>query len=82
MTVDEVMQYRRARPFRPFVLQLTDGREFVVREPEYIGRDVAFTRVNVDAGDESIATVDAELIAGVRVVDAATSPDPFRTGNR
>jgi hypothetical protein len=81
MTVEEVMQYRRARPFRPFVLQLTDGREFMVREPEFIGRDVAFTHVNVDAGDESIATVDAKLIAGVRVVDASTASNPLGTGN-
>ena len=73
MTVDEVMAYRRAKPFRPFVLLLTDGREFVVREPEYIGRDVAFTRVNVDADDQSIATIDASLLASVRVVDAATA---------
>ncbi len=25
MTVDEVMSYRRATPFRPFVLHLKDG---------------------------------------------------------
>ncbi len=82
MTVDEVMEFRRARPFRPFILQLTDGREFIVREPEYVGRDVDFTHVNVDAGDESIATVDAKLIAGVRVVDAAALSNPLRTDNR
>ncbi len=47
MTVDEVMQYRRAVPFRPFVLALKDGRRYVIRNPEAVGRNEACTRVGV-----------------------------------
>ena len=47
MTVDQVMEYRRAVPFKPFVLVLTDGRRFEVREPTAIGRNSAFTRISV-----------------------------------
>jgi hypothetical protein len=47
MTVDEVMQYRRAVPFKPFLLALKDGRRFVINNPEAVGRNEASTRVTV-----------------------------------
>ena len=66
MTVEEIMEFRRAKPFKPFVLKLKDGREFVIRQPEAIGRDEKFTRVSFAAEDESIETVRIEAIAEVK----------------
>jgi hypothetical protein len=43
MTVEEVMQYRRAVPFKPFILALKDGRRFTVSKPEEISRNSALT---------------------------------------
>ena len=64
MTVEEVMQYRRAEPFRPFVLRLKDGREFVVKDALAIGRDPNFKYLMVGGG----RIVPATDIAGVRLV--------------
>ena len=57
MTVDEVMQYRRAVPFRPFVLHLKDGRHYLIRQPEQIGRNPSMTIIGVafDNGEEAEA---------------------------
>jgi hypothetical protein len=68
MTVDEVMQYRRAVPFRPFTLVLKDGRRFVVLQPEQIGRDEAFTEISVAADEDSVETFKGELASRVELL--------------
>ena len=70
MTVDEVMNYRRADPFRPFVLELKDGRRFVIREPEQVGRNPAYTQLGVAADDESIEIVDGSQVARIELLAA------------
>ncbi len=60
MTVEEVMRYRRAVPFQPFVLYLTDGRSFLIREPEQIGRNPAMTVIGIAHDDGE----SAEAFAG------------------
>ena len=74
MTVDDVMKYRRAEPFRPFILELTDGRRFVIREPTQVGRNPAFTQLGVAADDEPIEVVDGSQLARVELL--ATGPNP------
>jgi len=68
MTVDEVMQYRRADPFRPFVLELKDGRRFVVRDRTHIGRNEASTVITVAADEDSTETFPGTLVARVKVL--------------
>jgi hypothetical protein len=65
MTVDEVMQYRRAEPFKPFVLVLKDGREFAVNDPLEIGRDPGISYLMVDGG----YVVRGTSVASVRLLD-------------
>jgi hypothetical protein len=73
MTVEEVMGYRRAQPFVPFVLELKDGRKFVVRQPEHIGRDLHYRQISVAADDESVETFDGVLVARVVKLDDASA---------
>jgi hypothetical protein len=73
MTVEEVMQYRRAVPFRPFALVLKDGRRFVVLQPEQIGRDGAFTQISVAADEDSVETFKRELASRVELL--SNSPE-------
>lgn len=70
MTVEEVMQYRRAVPFRPFVLALKDGRRFAVRNPEAVGRNEAYTRVAV-AERLSGESFDVGLVSHVELLESA-----------
>lgn len=82
MTVDEVMQYRRAEPFRPFAIKLKDGRRFVVKNPMHIGRDVAFTRLNVAADDESFETFEGSAVARVTLLRSSKSAGARNGGRR
>jgi hypothetical protein len=67
MTVEEVMQYRRAVPFKPFVLVLKDGRRFEVLRPEAVGRNESYTRIMV-ADEESGEDFDGALISHVEPI--------------
>jgi hypothetical protein len=79
MTVDEVMQYRRASPFRPFVLHLKDGRQYLIREPEQIGRNPAMTVIGVALEDgESGDSFEGTLVDRVEVVSGPMPPLPPR----
>jgi hypothetical protein len=62
------MQYRRAVPFRPFVLALKDGRRFVVSKPEEISRNSRFTWVAVAADADSAEVVDGALLSHVEIL--------------
>jgi hypothetical protein len=66
--VDEVMQFRRARPFQPFIIELRDGRQFLVFEPERVARDVANTRITVAADEDSFESFPSTAIAVVRLL--------------
>ncbi len=68
MTVEEVMQYRRAIPFKPFVLALKDGRRFVVSKPEEISRNSALTWIAVAADEDSAEVVDSKLGSHVELL--------------
>ena len=68
MTVDDVMKYRRATPFRPFVLHLKDGRRFLIREPEQIGRNPTMTVIGIAHADgESAESFSGSLIDRVEL---------------
>ncbi len=70
MTVEEVMQYRRAVPFKPFVLVLKDGRRFEIREATAVGRNESYTRIMVTDA-ESGEDFDGALVSHVEVLQPA-----------
>ena len=75
MTVEEVMQFRRAVPFRPFTLYLKDGRQYLIREPEQIGRNPAMTIIGVAFEDgESAEAFAGSLIDRVEVYQGTPPP--------
>jgi hypothetical protein len=37
MRIDELQSLRDTQPFRPFMLMLTDGREFLIESGRYLG---------------------------------------------
>ena len=61
MQLDDFRIAIRAKPFRPFVLHLADGREFAVRHPEMAAlaqskppMPIGGHRVEADPGDPAI----------------------------
>jgi hypothetical protein len=53
MTTDEIIQFARCEPFRPFRIKMVSGRTFEIRHPEIVRvgkRDlVIFSMVSDDA---------------------------------
>jgi hypothetical protein len=54
----QLSELKSARPFRPFLLRLGDGRIIAVDRPESFACDPAGTQMHVFAGGESISFID------------------------
>jgi len=66
MTVNQLREAHRARPFRPFRLHVADGRTLPVECPERM----AYTggqRVFVGRDDDSFDILDLTLITGIEI---------------
>lgn len=59
----DVRNLRNAEPFRPFTVELRDGRSFHVDRPEYCGYHPEGTKVGVAADADSIEVFDVADIA-------------------
>lgn len=70
MTLDAIRDQNRARPFRPFVIHMADGRKFRIVHPDFLGitghRTVFVGRVDSDGFD----ILDAMLVTGIEVIDS------------
>jgi hypothetical protein len=80
MRPDDLLQLLRTRPFRPFRLSLSDGRQFEVRHPEtaMVGRST--THVGIPASDGPEGQMDRIVVCALihitttePIEDSATS---------
>jgi len=62
MTVEQVRDAYRARPFRPFVLHLADGRGVPVRSPEFMHFSPSGRTIHVSQLDDSYNIIDLLLV--------------------
>lgn len=72
MRIEEIRQAKKAQPFRPFTLHLTDGRQFVVDHPEFILVSRDNRTVVVDDVEGNTELIDSMLVTSVSFA-AATS---------
>ena len=79
MTVDEVMRFRRASPFKAFLVELVDGRRFPVRQPEHIGRNEAGTQIIVAAEEDGFAIFQPSAVNQIKLIRNGSRRDG---GNR
>jgi hypothetical protein len=61
VTIDELRKAYAARPFRPFVLHLADGREIRVRHPEFLAMAPTGRIISVTEG-EGFHVIDMFLV--------------------
>jgi len=73
MRIEELRKVQRAKPFRPFVLHLVDGREFQVNHPEFLFLGHNERTAIVDDVDGSFEIIDPMLVASVSVMSSAAS---------
>jgi hypothetical protein len=67
MRVEEIREAQRAEPFRPFVLHLADGRQFVVDHPESILLSRNNRTVVVDDIEGNIELIDSMLVTSMTI---------------
>lgn len=67
MTTVEVRKLYEARPFKPFVLHLADGRRVRVTHPEWMAFSPSGRTVTVYRRDDSSDVIDLLLITRLHV---------------
>ena len=67
MTIEQLRAVHQARPFRPFTLQLADGRSLHVPHNELLPHSPAGRTVIVYENDESFSIVDLLLVTRIEV---------------
>ena len=63
---ETIRRFHRARPFKRFVLRLTDGRSLRVDQPEYLLLAAAERLIVVYTHKDGVEFVDAHLVTGVK----------------
>lgn len=70
MTIEQLQTVYKARPFKPFVLHLADGREVPVRHPDFILAYPSGRTVFVVQPDDTANIVDLLLVTDIEMKPA------------
>lgn len=67
MTIEQLRNAYTARPFRPFVIHLSDGREVPVLSPEFIMAVPSGRTVFVCQPDDTVNIIDLPLVTDLEL---------------
>ena len=71
MTIDQLREVHRARPFQPFTLHLADGRPIRVPHPEFLAYFSPRARtVSVAISEHAFEIIDLLLVTSIEVGNA------------
>jgi len=62
MTIEQLRQAHRARPFRPFTIHLADGRLFLVRHADFLSHSESGRTIIVHTDYEAHSVLDLLLV--------------------
>lgn len=66
MTIEKLREAVKAQPFKPFFVNLTDGRSFAVQHPEFIAlTGTGRTIVVADSNSDGIELIDLLLVTSL-----------------
>jgi hypothetical protein len=75
MTIEQLRDLYRARPFRPFVIHLADGRQVPVNHPEFIMTVPSGRTILVVQPDDRVNIIDLLLVTDLELQSTATTSD-------
>ncbi|MGO9470311.1 MAG: hypothetical protein ACLQIB_05205 [Isosphaeraceae bacterium] len=82
-TLNQIRAAMHAQPFRPFAIQMADGRTYVVRHPDFVaipqtvrGREIVFFGEGEDPETPPIHHIDLGLVLEIIVPAPAPAPAP------
>jgi hypothetical protein len=58
MTIEQMREMHRARPFKPFEIHLADGRSLTVEQPEMLSQSRSGRTIGVARPDDVIEIID------------------------
>jgi len=65
MTIEQLMRHHQRRPFKPFDINLADGRSLPVEHPEFLARSPVGRTIMVGLDDGTVETVDLLLVTSL-----------------
>jgi hypothetical protein len=71
MTLEELRNFSKAQPFRPFVLHLADGKQVVVRHPEFLAIEPSGKAIKVYQPDDTVSVVDLASVTDLEIKTTA-----------
>jgi hypothetical protein len=74
VTIQQLDNVHRAKPFRPFTLHMGDGRAFPVPHPEFLSRSPTGRTVIVYGNDDSFSVLDLLLLTEIEVHPPSSAP--------
>ncbi|TVQ31657.1 MAG: hypothetical protein EA376_08310 [Phycisphaeraceae bacterium] len=82
MHIEDIRKASRSEPFRPFTVNLADGRSFRVQHPEFIAIPPQGRRTVIVflPGDEGFEIIDPTMVASLTVSDNGESNHSRRAG--
>ena len=80
MTFQDILEYVKAEPFRPFRIQMAGGRTFDIRHPENIKVGLSSVHVFLDSEEdervyERVVMLGFSLMESVEPIDASMAQD-------
>ena len=72
--VRELKTLYEAKPFKPFVIRLQDGRQIRIDQPEMVGWSSDAAILTFPAGPDAVDWVDFSRITDVRVYESKYLP--------
>ena len=67
MTIESIRQLYDARPFRPFILHLADGRRTTIHHPEFLAFSPDDRTLVAFQPDRTMKIIDLELVTELEV---------------
>jgi hypothetical protein len=78
MTIEQVKAAYHARPFRPFIMHLADGRQVGVEHPEFMAAAPSGRTVMVYQPDDTSNIIDLLLVTDIEYKPIANSTSKRR----
>lgn len=74
MTIEQLQALHRARPFQPFRMHLSDGRDFDVPHPEFLWHTPGGRTIFVATSPEAAEIVDLLHVTSLEPLNGTSKP--------
>jgi hypothetical protein len=70
MSIEQILDFYRAKPFRPFIMHLANGKKIPVHRPEYFSRSPGGRTVVVFELDDTTHFIEVSQVTNLEIADS------------